>query len=109
AWLDDSHLFLKIALIKLGYAYTSLEESEIHEAADYLLTVPQNDVFAITDAEQANLLARGEVDAIIVHSRSAARIIRECECEDFVYVLPSDGFIPYSDSLAIPANAPNPA
>jgi len=109
AWLNDSQIFLKIALIKLGYPYSSLDEAQIHEAADYLLTVPQSDIFAITDNEQADLLLRGEVDAIIVQSRGAANVISECECDDFTYVLPSDGFIPYSDVLAIPANAPNPA
>ena len=109
AWIDDSRLFLKLALRKLGLPFSSVDEAEIQAAADYLLEVPRNEVFAITDSIQTELLLNGEVDAIVVISRQAVRIMQDCACDDFVYVLPSDGFIPYSDSMAIPANAENPA
>jgi spermidine/putrescine transport system substrate-binding protein len=107
-WIDDSRLFLKLALQELGLPFSSIDEAEIQAAADYLLEVPQNEVFAITDSTQVELLLNGEVDAIVVTSRGAVRVMQDCECEDFVYVLPSDGVIPYSDSLSIPTNAENP-
>lgn len=109
AWIDDSGLFLKLALRKLGLPFNSSDQTEIEAAADYLLDVPNNEVFAITDSMQTELLLNGEVDAIVVTSRGAVRVMQDCECEDYVYALPSDGFIPYVDSMAIPANATNPA
>ena len=108
AWADDSRLFLKVALMKLGLPFSSVDEAEIQQAADYLLEVPQNDVFAITDSQQVEFLLNGEVDAIVVKSLQAVRMAEECECEDFVYVLPSDGLVAFSDSMSIPANAENP-
>ena len=107
SWFDDSRLMLKVALQKLGYSFSSIDEGEIQEAADYLLTVPESDIFAISPTP-ADLLLQGEVDAIVAHSRSVVNILQACECEDFVYAFPSDGFVAYYDAMVIPTNAPNP-
>lgn len=109
AWVDDSQMFLRIALTKLGFPFSSADEAEIQAAADYLLEVPQNDVFAITDMLQSDLLLNGEVDAIVTTNVAALSVMNECECDDYVYVLPSEGLLTYGDAMMIPANAENPA
>jgi spermidine/putrescine-binding protein len=91
----------------LGYEFSSNDPDQINEAADYLLTVPQNEVFAITGSP-ADLLLQGEVDAIVVHARNLVNILQVCECEDFVYSFPADGFVAYYDAMVIPTSAPNP-
>ena len=107
AWLDDSRLMLKIALQKLGYEFSSNDPAQIDEAAEYLLNTPQSDIFAISGSP-ADLLLQGEVDAIVVHARNLVNIMQSCECEDFAYAFPSDGFVAYYDAMVIPATAPNP-
>ena len=107
AWVDDGRLMLSIALSKLGYPLASIDEAQLQEAADYLLTVPNNDVFAVSANNQTNLLLQGEVDAIVDRSRNVLRLIQDCECEDFAYSLPEDGFLAYYDAMVVPANAQN--
>ena len=108
AWMDDSRLLLSVALYELGYPFSSTDPTQIEEAAQYLLEVPNSDVFTITGTAQADLMFQGEVDAVVALSRSIVPIIEECACEDFVYVFPEDIFIASYDALAIPANAENP-
>jgi spermidine/putrescine transport system substrate-binding protein len=109
AWQDDASVMLGIALTQLGLVRLADDPAQYQQAADFLLTVPQNDVFAIAASTQSDLLLQGEVDAIIDRSRNVVRMIQDCECEDFAYVLPSDGFMGDFDAMVIPANAQNPA
>jgi spermidine/putrescine transport system substrate-binding protein len=109
AWQDDASVMLAAALIQLGYPLPPGDVAQYREAADYLLTVPQNDVFAIAASTQADLLLQGEVDAIIDRSRNVVRMIQDCDCGDFAYSLPTDGFVGDYDAMVIPTNSQNPA
>jgi spermidine/putrescine-binding protein len=54
------------------------------------------------------LLVQGEVDAVVEYSGDIFQLIDECECDDYVYVIPSEGSNVWTDNMAIPFNAPNP-
>jgi spermidine/putrescine transport system substrate-binding protein len=78
-------------------------------AAEYLLERNQADIFEVAPDTGQDLLLRGEVDAVVEYSGDIFQIIDECECDDFAYVIPSEGGNVWTDNLAIPFNAPNPA
>jgi spermidine/putrescine transport system substrate-binding protein len=108
AWLDDPRAVLGVGLKLLGYDPNSVNEDEINEAAANLLELEQGDVFELAADTGQDLLLRGEVDTVIEYSGDIIQIANECECDDFVYVLPEEGPNIWVDNLAIPFNAPNP-
>ena len=69
----------------------------------------QNDIFAIAANTQTDLLLQGEVDAIVDSSRNVAQMVADCECDDFAFAIPDDGFLADYDAMVIPTNAVNPA
>ena len=89
-----------------GFDPNSQVEEEVRGAADYLLETNQADVFEIAPDTGQDLLLRGEVDATIEYSGDIFWIMDECECEDFAYVIPSEGSNVWTDNMAIPFNAP---
>ena len=107
AWLDDQDAVLGIALLILGYDPNTLVESEIQEAAQWMLDNNQSDVYQIAPDTGQDLLVQGEVDATIEYSGDIFQLIDECECDDYVYVIPSEGSNVWTDNMAIPFNAPN--
>jgi spermidine/putrescine transport system substrate-binding protein len=109
AWLDDPRALLGVALKLLGYDPNSTDEAEIMEAAQFMLDSSQGEVFEISPDSGQDLLVRGEVDAVIEYSGDIKQIIAECECDDFVYVLPEEGPNIWTDNMMIPTNSPNPA
>jgi len=108
AWLDDYRAVLGVGLLLLGYDPNSTDADEIAEAADYLLGINAGDVFQIAPDTGQDLLVRGEVDATIEYSGDIFQILDECECDDYVYVIPEEGAVLWTDNMVIPASAPNP-
>ena len=108
AWLDDQDAMLGIALLVLGYDPNTLNQDEVNEAAQWLLENNQADVYQIAPDTGQDLLVQGEVDAVVEYSGDIFQLIDECECDDYVYVIPSEGSNVWTDNMAIPFNAPNP-
>lgn len=108
AWLDDQRAMIGISLNLLGYDPNSTDEDEIKEAAQHLLDINQSEVFDIAPDTGQDLLVRGEVDAVIEFNGDIFQIREDCQCDDFVYVIPEEGSVILTDNMAIPFNAPNP-
>ncbi|MBW4437388.1 MAG: spermidine/putrescine ABC transporter substrate-binding protein [Pleurocapsa minor GSE-CHR-MK-17-07R] len=108
AWLDDQRGVMGIALNLLGLDPNTQEPADIEAARDFLIENGSNvQVFAADDG-QAQLLA-GNVDATIEYNGDIFQLNVECECEDYVYVVPEEGAQLWMDNLAIPMDAPNKA
>lgn len=108
AWIDEPRVMLGMALTILGYDANTQNEDEINEAAHWLLDTNRSDVFDIAADIGQDLLVRGEVDAVIEWNGDIFQIIADCECDDFVYVVPEDAPHLWNDGMVIPFNAPNP-
>jgi spermidine/putrescine transport system substrate-binding protein len=108
AWLDDPRAILGIALLLQGLDPNSTDPDEIAGAARYLLETNRSDIFQIAPDMGQDLLARGDVDAVIEYNGDIFQLITECGCDNIVYVIPEEGTAYWSDNIIIPTNAPNP-
>ncbi len=107
AWIDDSRTMLSVALLLLGYDPNSQNPEEIQEAKNYLLEHSDN-VDAVASENGQDMLLRGDVDMVVEWSGDLLQIIEDCDCDDFVYVIPEEGTNIWVDNMAVPANAENP-
>ncbi|MBZ0305856.1 MAG: spermidine/putrescine ABC transporter substrate-binding protein [Anaerolineae bacterium] len=107
AWIDDSRTMLSVALLLLGYDPNSQNPDEIQAAKDYLLE-HSTQVDAVASENGQDMLLRGDVDMVMEWSGDLLQIIEDCDCDDFVYVIPEEGTNIWVDNMAVPANAENP-
>lgn len=107
AWVDDSRTMLSVALLLLGYDPNTQDKDEIKEAKAYLLDNSEN-VIAVASENGQDMLLRGDVDIVVEWSGDLLQIMEECECDDYVYVIPQEGTNIWVDNMVVPANAENP-
>lgn len=107
AWLNDQRIMMDVALKMAGFEPNSANPDEIAAARDFLIEHSDN-VLAIADDDGQALLTAGYVDIAIEYSGDIFQIIFECECEDFLYTIPQEGGLLWTDNMVIPAGAPNP-
>jgi spermidine/putrescine transport system substrate-binding protein len=104
AWLDFDRALLGSALVMLGHPATSQTATEIASARDYLIEHSDNTII-VSDAQGQDLLYDGTVDMVIEYSGDIFQLNRRCECEDFAYVIPSEGANMWIDAMAISINS----
>lgn len=107
SWIGDARSMLPIVLDLLGYDPNSTDEEEIQAAKQYLLDHSENLIAVAGDDGQA-LLESGEVDIAIEYGGDIFQLITDCECDDFAYVIPSEGSIADITSVILLTDAPNP-
>lgn len=107
AWLNDPRAMMGLALMLIGHDPNSTDPDEIDEARQFLEDRSDN-VDVIADDNGQDLLNRGDVDITIEYSGDIFQLIYECECDDFVYVIPEEGANVWTDNMVVPYNAPNP-
>ncbi|MCL4878882.1 MAG: spermidine/putrescine ABC transporter substrate-binding protein [Anaerolineae bacterium] len=107
AWLNDPRAMMGLALMLIGHDPNSTDPDEIDEARQFLEDRSDN-VDVIADDNGQDLLNRGDVDITIEYSGDIFQLIYECECDDFVYVIPAEGANVWTDNMVVPYNAPNP-
>ncbi|MCY3936411.1 MAG: spermidine/putrescine ABC transporter substrate-binding protein [Chloroflexi bacterium] len=108
AWLDDRRSMFGFALLLLGHDPNTADADEIATARDYLIERSGNVVAIAADDGQV-MLERGDVDITIEYNGDILALADECECDTYAYVLPVEGTGLWTDNLAIPVDAPNPA
>jgi spermidine/putrescine transport system substrate-binding protein len=108
AWLEDVRGMLGIALNQLGFDPNSTDVDEIAAARDYLIENGEN-VLTIVMGNSKQLLQAGEIDMAIDYPGNTFQLLAECNCDDFAYVIPSEGTQFWMDNVAIPTDAPNEA
>ncbi len=106
AWTDDGRSMLAVALDLLGYPTNSVDEDEIAEARDFLLANSGNVVTIVADPNQQ--FAGGEFDIAFVYSGDAYQRILQCECDNFVYLVPASGSVADIANMVLLHRAPNP-
>ncbi len=106
AWLEDRRAMLAGAALMLGYDPNSEDPAEIEAMADYLIEHGSNVIYIAGDDGQ-ELLARGEADMVVEYSGDIFQIMDECECDDYAYIIPSEGANIWMDMMAIPTGAQN--
>lgn len=108
AWIDDERLMLGIALNMLGLDPSSSNPADLEQARDFLIANSSN-LAVIADDTGQDLLFEGQVDIVVEYSGDVFQIISQCQCSDFVYVVPAEGTITDMTSLVIPIGAHNKA
>ncbi|MBZ0276882.1 MAG: spermidine/putrescine ABC transporter substrate-binding protein [Anaerolineae bacterium] len=106
AWLEDRRAMLGFAQLMLGNDPNSEDPDEIQADADYLIEHGSNVLYIAGDDGQ-ELLARGEADIVVEYSGDIFQIMDECECEDYAYIIPSEGTAVWMDMMVIPTGAQN--
>ena len=102
--LDDMRETLGATLKSLGYSYNSNNPAEIEAAYNRLLELrPHIAAFKTTGFE--NELLSGDLSVSMAYSSDA--IALTLEDDRMQYVIPESGASLWTDTLAIPATAPN--
>lgn len=107
SWLEDVRGMLGVGMLMQGYDPNSTDVDEIGESRDFLIDNGSN-VVSITVSGGQQLLSSGNVDMAVVYNGNIYQLNADCECEDYVYVIPEEGTAIWMDNLVIPADAPNP-
>lgn len=104
--IDDMRETLGATLKSLGYSYNSNNPAEIEAAYDRLLELrPHIAAFKTTGFE--NELLGGDLSVSMAYSSDA--IALTLEDDRMEYIIPASGSSLWTDTLAIPATAPNVA
>jgi spermidine/putrescine transport system substrate-binding protein len=108
SWIEDIRAVMGVALLMLGKDPNTTSEEDINAAKDFLVENGQNVTYINQDDGQ-EVLARGEIDMTSEYSGDIFQIMTDCACEDYSYVIPSEGAMYWFDSIVIPVDAPNKA
>lgn len=108
AWLEEPRIMMAPVLNLLGYSPNTQDAAEIEAARDFLIEHGGNVAAIAADDGQARLEV-GEVDITVEYSGDIFQLIADCECDDFRYVIPEEGAQVWTDNMAVPVGAPNPA
>lgn len=108
SWIEDIRAMMGSAAVAMGLDPNAGNPAEIEAIKRFMIENGRNVVYINQDDGQEVLL-RGEVDIVVEYSGDIFQIIDECECDDFAYVIPSEGANFWVDSLVIPLGAPNVA
>lgn len=104
--VNDNREIVSWALVTLGLNQNAITRENLAKArpliAEWIKLVKVFD----SDSPKTPLL-NGDVDLGVVWSGEAAKLINENK--KFAYVLPTEGYHPFVDLLAIPTTAKNPA
>jgi spermidine/putrescine transport system substrate-binding protein len=103
--LDDERESVGAALKYQGHSYNSTNPEELAQAKALLLA--QKPLLARYDSENVSSgLTSGEV--VMAHAWNGAASLARSESADIEWIVPKEGGVIWQDSLAIPADAPEP-
>jgi spermidine/putrescine transport system substrate-binding protein len=106
SWIEDIRAMMGSAAVAMGLDPNTGDEAEIAAIQAFMIEHGRNVVYINQDDGQEVLL-RGEVDIVVEYSGDIYQIIEECACDDFAFVIPSEGANFWVDNLVIPAGASN--
>jgi spermidine/putrescine transport system substrate-binding protein len=106
AWLDNDRAMLGVVLLLLGYDPNTSDPDQIAEATTFMQANDAN-VATIAADDGQDWLERGEVDVAVEYNGDIFQLIANCNCEDYAYVIPTEGALVWVDNMAIPVGAPN--
>jgi spermidine/putrescine transport system substrate-binding protein len=100
--LDSSPEVVGSALKLLGYSYNTLEQGEVDEATDKLISI-KGDIAAITSSQYRQMMQREETYVALGWNGDFFYVKKP-----HTYVIPSEGSEFWLDNWCIPASAPHP-
>ncbi len=100
--LNDMREVIGTALLTLGYSMNTVDESELAEAEQLLLSWKRN-IAKFESDQYKNGLVSGEFLLVQGFSGDLMQVMEENE--DIAYVIPEEGTSLYTDELAIPQGA----
>lgn len=106
--LNDAREALGAALKYLGHSLNTTDQDELDEAADLLAAAKENILAFETDSAD-DFLVNGET--VVAHLYSGNIFIAALESEnpeDYVFFVPEEGSVRWTDNFAIPFDAPHP-
>lgn len=101
--LDSSPEVVGSALKLLGYSYNSLDQAEVDEATDKLISI-KGDIAAITSSQYRQMMQREETYVALGWNGDFFYVKKPHK-----YVIPSEGSEFWLDNWCIPAAAPHPS
>jgi len=107
-WTDDQRSILGVVLRELGYNPNSTDENELYEALDLLLGYGSTGNLVHISDDPSPLFVRGDLDMVLTYSGDAFQRIIECECDNFKYVIPTEGSVLDVEAMVLLKDAPNP-
>jgi spermidine/putrescine transport system substrate-binding protein len=105
-WMDEPQIMMGIALRYLGYSTSTHDMRELAEARDLLIDFGRDNAQIIQDSVGQDLLYEGDLDMVIEYSGDILQLNADCDCDDYVYVIPEDGANLWFDMMAIPIDSP---
>ncbi|MEO1352954.1 MAG: spermidine/putrescine ABC transporter substrate-binding protein [Cyanobacteria bacterium J06635_15] len=102
--LDDVRETLGAVLKSLGYSYNSNDPAEIEEAYNRLNELKPA-IASFTTSGYEDALLGGDLTVVMAYSSDAAVVIEEDP--NLEYIVPESGTSVWTDTIAIPASAPN--
>lgn len=106
-WMNEPQILLGIGLRYLGYEGSTRNVDDLAQARDLLIDFGLDNAYIIDDDEGQELLRSGELDIVIEYSGDILQLNEDCNCNDYVYVIPQEGTNLWLDMMAIPIDAPN--
>lgn len=106
SWIEDIRAMMGSAAAAMGLDPNAGDPEEIDAIKRFMIDHGGNVVYINQDDGQ-ELLLRGEVDMVVEYSGDIFQIMDECECDDYAFVIPSEGANFWVDSLVIPVGASN--
>lgn len=103
--LNDVREVMGAALKALGYSYNATDPKQIEAAYNWLVEIRPTLAAFTTDAWQDQLLG-GDLHVAMGYSSDAIAVHEENP--DCIYIVPESGSSLWTDTIAIPQNAPNP-
>lgn len=103
--LNDAREVMGATLRMLGYSYNSTNPREIQEAYEQLADLKPAIASFNSDAWRSQIVT-GDLEIAMGYSFDANEVMEELP--DLQYVLPKSGSSVWTDTLVIPATAPNP-
>lgn len=102
--LDDVRETMGAVLKSLGYSYNATDPSEIEAAYQRLLEL-RPDLASFQSMGWEDQLLAGDLDVVMSYSLDAIAVVMEDPELD--YIIPTSGASLWTDTLVIPATAPN--
>lgn len=102
--LDDSREVFALSLMSLGYNPNDRNAKHIHQAYEHLLALVPNIKMFASDGIQSILI---DEDASIGAAWNGDAFKAHAENPAIHFIFPQDGFVIWSDCLAIPKNPPH--
>ena len=106
--IDDQRIMISAAALYLGFDMNTTDPGELRQIQALLLETKERSNGFIDGVGGKDTVVAGSANVAVVYGGDALRAADENPDLDIGYYLPEEGTVKWLDSMAIPAEAPNP-